>query len=127
MVLGSLITFQQTWTWIARSYTVTGEVIDYESQTKYDDEKNRTTTYYHPTVHFHTQAGQDVTFTSSVGSSKRSHSIGEQVGVRYLPSDPEDAQVDEFMNLWLVPIVLIAIGLPMSVVSLGMAFSFFKI
>ncbi|WP_420149063.1 DUF3592 domain-containing protein [Spirosoma sp.] len=127
MVIGSLITFQNTRTWIDRTDTVTGEVIDYESHASYDTEKNRTTTFYHPTVHFRTHGGEDVTFTSSVGSSKRSHSIGGQIGVRYLPSDPGDAQVDEFMSLWLVPIVLSAIGLPMSFVSLGLAFSIFKV
>ncbi|WP_460985609.1 DUF3592 domain-containing protein [Spirosoma fluminis] len=54
-----------------------------------------------------------------MGSSQRSHRVGQRPDVRYLPADPKDAQVDEFMSLWLTTVILTFIGLPMLLASLG--------
>jgi hypothetical protein len=59
--------------------------------------KNRTDPCY-PTVSFQTQAGQQIRFKSSVGSS--SYVEGEAVTVKYHPNNPQDARLDPGI-IWL--------------------------
>ncbi|UFH57535.1 DUF3592 domain-containing protein [Spirosoma sp. KNUC1025] len=129
MLLGSFFSYRKTSKWLAKSVRVTGEVIDHAGKESVDsfnrDEPHYDTVYY-PVVRYRTQTGQTVTFTSSVGSSQPSHSIGQSVGVVYLPNELEKAEIDEFMSLWLVPVILMGIGFPMLVASLGIAFSVVK-
>ncbi|GAB3509195.1 hypothetical protein GCM10027341_45890 [Spirosoma knui] len=125
-MLGSMYSYHTTRTWLNHSAVASGEIVGIEKRKSHDSAKNRTTTYYHPTVRFKTPVGESFTFTSSVGSSQHSHRVGQQIDVRYLPGDPEDAQVDEFMGLWLTTIVLAFIGLPILLASVGAIVSCLK-
>ncbi|GAB3508905.1 hypothetical protein GCM10027341_45320 [Spirosoma knui] len=122
---GGLFSYQKTRKWLVNSIRTTGEVIDYaykESVDSFDRDDNRYYTVHYPIVRYQTQMGQSVSFTSSVGSSKPSHAIGQQVGVRYVADDPQGAEIDEFMSIWLVPLVLTSLGISFSLASMALTF-----
>jgi hypothetical protein len=70
----------------------------------------RSSTTYAPVVRFQTSTGEEVEFTSSVSSSSPGYSEGERVRVLYLRSDPSEAEIDEFLALWFVPLVAGVLG-----------------
>jgi uncharacterized protein DUF3592 len=56
---------------------------------------------YAPVVRFTTADGRTVEFTSSVGYSSKPD-VGGAVDVRYLPDDPEQAEIDR-ATMWMLP------------------------
>lgn len=48
---------------------------------------------YKPVVHFKTESGKDVSFTSTYSSSPPSYDIGETIQVIYSPENPEKAVI----------------------------------
>ena len=61
-----------------------------------------------PIVRFVTESGRTIEFTSNTGGG--GHREGESVPVRYDPADPTDAKIDEFYNLWFLPVVFLGVG-----------------
>jgi hypothetical protein len=49
--------------------------------------------------------------TATVGNSSATHSIGERVQVYYDPSDPSDALIDSFVELWFFALMFNGMGL----------------
>jgi len=76
-----------------------------------------------PVVEFTTSSGEKIRFTSEFGSRPAGHKIGQSVNVRYDPSDPQKAEIDSAMNQWLVPLILIFMG----VIACCMAVAFLGI
>jgi Protein of unknown function (DUF3592) len=72
-----------------------GTVVDMEQDTDEDS------TTYNPVVRFTTADGRTVQFTSAVGYSSKPD-IGGAVDVRYLPNDPEQAEIDR-AAMWMLP------------------------
>jgi len=66
---------------------------------------------YHPHVRFVTAKGEPVEFTSSIGSNPAGFDIGEHVTILYDPSDPQDARIDSFVQLWFGPLFAGVFGL----------------
>jgi len=72
----------------------------------------RETTYTHrPIVRFVTQNGKAIEFLSDTGSKKTAYKKGDAVEVLYLPSSPEKAKINDFLSLWMMPMVIGGIGL----------------
>lgn len=67
-------------------------------------------TLFRPIVSFVTEDGSPVEFTSSLGSSRPSHRVGDTVAVLYRPDDPTDAEIRGFWRLWFGPVVLGGLG-----------------
>jgi hypothetical protein len=65
----------------------------------------------YPVVEFTTADGTWRTFRSSTGSNPPSYEEGERVEVLYRADSPEDAQINGFASLWLLPLVFGGIGL----------------
>lgn len=63
-----------------------------------------------PVVEFTTPSGQEIRFTSEFGSLPAKHTIGQSVNIRYDAADPQKAEIDSAMSLWLVPLILIFMG-----------------
>ena len=63
-----------------------------------------------PVVEFTALSGEKIKFTSEFGSRPAGHKIGQSVNVRYDPVDMQKAEIDSKMNLWLVPLILVFIG-----------------
>ena len=66
---------------------------------------------YCPVVEFTVPSGEKISFTSDFGSLPAMHKIGQSVKIRYDTVDPQKAEIDSAMNIWLVPLILVFMGL----------------
>jgi cytochrome c oxidase assembly protein Cox11 len=66
---------------------------------------------YRPRIKFVTLRGEEVEFTWHRKSKHLAYNVGERVTVLYNLDKPSEAVIDSFYELWLMPVVLIAIGL----------------
>ena len=69
-----------------------------------------TTTTYNPVVQFTTADGRTVEFTSAVGYGSKPD-VGGTLDVRYLPHDPEQAEIDRATTLVLPAAFALLTGL----------------
>jgi hypothetical protein len=65
---------------------------------------------YYPRVRFVTQSGDVIEFTGSNGASPPAFEVGETVSVLYDPISPGNARINGFFQLWLLPMILGAMG-----------------
>lgn len=65
----------------------------------------------YPVVGFRSADGEARTFRDSTGSNPPSYRVGERVEVLYHADSPEDARINGFASLWLLPLVFGGIGL----------------
>jgi Na+/proline symporter len=63
-----------------------------------------------PVVEFTVPSGETIRFTSEFGSRPAGHKIGQSVNVRYDAVDPQKAEIESTMNRWLVPLILVFMG-----------------
>lgn len=63
-----------------------------------------------PVVEFTTVTGAQIRFTSEFGSRPAGHKIGQSVNVRYDAADPQKAEIESGMSLWLTPVILVFMG-----------------
>ena len=75
---------------------------------------------YFPKVKFQTPSGREVTFQSETGRGWKAGQIGRTVAVRYRPDQPDVAEIDSFMSLWGVTLVLGVVGGGFLFAGLGM-------
>jgi hypothetical protein len=87
-----------------------GRVVAIEQGEVADEEESPRPAYY-PVVEFITSDGQAHRFRGSTGSSSPEFGIGSEVGVRYNPNEPEQAQLIKFSHFWLGPLLLTIGGL----------------
>lgn len=85
-----------------------GTVVDVEVDTGRDDD-GKTFTNYYPLVRFTTVDGDMVEFTSTASHASKPE-IGTTVDVRYLPDDPEQAEIDRDVSTLMVPAVTVSFG-----------------
>jgi len=65
---------------------------------------------FYPRVRFRTEDGREVSFVSNVGTRPAIYRVNDAVKVIYDPRDPNRARIRSVINLWLVPIILGALG-----------------
>ena len=65
---------------------------------------------FYPRVRFRTEDGRDISFVSNIGTKPASYHINNAVTVVYDPRNPNRAYIRSVMNLWLLPIILGALG-----------------
>ncbi|NGP88423.1 DUF3592 domain-containing protein [Fodinibius halophilus] len=65
---------------------------------------------YSPAIQFADSRGNSYEFVSNTSSSSPSYSRGENVDILYLPSDPQEAEIDSFFSLWGGPIIFGGLG-----------------
>jgi hypothetical protein len=64
-----------------------------------------------PIVEFTAPSGEKIRFTSDFGSRPAGHKIGQSVNVRYDPVDPQQAEIESAMTLWLTPLIMVIMGI----------------
>lgn len=64
-----------------------------------------------PVVEFTLPSGEKISFTSDFGSFPARDKIGDTVKVRYDSIDPQNAEIDSNMSVWLAPLILVFMGL----------------
>jgi hypothetical protein len=92
---------------LQRGAMARGTVVGAEEDTSRDQDGTSSTTY-NPVVQFTTADGRTVEFTSAVGYS-REPDVGGAVDVRYLPGDPEQAEIDR-ATMWVLPAAFGVLG-----------------
>ncbi len=65
----------------------------------------------YPVVEFTSADGAHRTFRGSVGANPPSYEAGERVEVLYHADSPEDARLNGFASLWLLPLIFGGLGL----------------
>ncbi|MFN8529496.1 MAG: DUF3592 domain-containing protein [Anaerolineae bacterium] len=109
------------------SWTVTrGIVVENSYQSTEID--GQTSAAYLPVVEYTlTPGASPVRFTDSTGTLPPEYAIGAQVEVMANPNDAYDARIISWTRLWLVPTILMAVGLlPIGVFLSFMGFSALK-
>ena len=105
MIVAALVVALRTAQWIMRTQIASGTVV--RTELSVDDEGGKA---WYPVVEYATVAGAKVQFRSSVGSGSTAWKPGDAVQVRYDPADPQNAAIDRWFYLFLVPLVLVFIG-----------------
>jgi hypothetical protein len=104
---------------LARSLRAEGEVVELLKQVSPSDYVTERTIFgvrlrqkvrYRVVVHFRTQAGQVVKFSPAMAKRPSPFQVGERVGVFYDPADPQQAQIDQFVFLWLNVALILFFG-----------------
>ncbi|MEU6594486.1 DUF3592 domain-containing protein [Streptomyces sp. NPDC046881] len=65
----------------------------------------------YPVVEFTAADGTRQTFRDSTGSNPPAYERGERVEVLYRADSPEDARINGFASLWLLPLIFGGLGL----------------
>ncbi|WP_395368369.1 DUF3592 domain-containing protein [Streptomyces tubercidicus] len=76
-----------------------------------DDHGEIRTPVAYPVVEFTSADGMPRRFQSSTGSNPPSYEKGERVEVLYRADFPEDARINGFASLWLLPLIFGGTGL----------------
>lgn len=85
-----------------------GTVTGYE--TEYRTSKGKTTSTTFLVVGFNDKEGHYTEFKSHTNINNTSHSKGSVVDVIYVPSNPKEARIEEFGDLWAIPIFTTIFG-----------------
>ncbi|GFO54015.1 hypothetical protein GMSM_10220 [Geomonas sp. Red276] len=68
-------------------------------------------TTFAPEVAFRAPSGRLIRFRSQLSTNRITNKVGEKVPVKYDPGDPHHAEIDGFLPMWGLPIILLAIGI----------------
>lgn len=104
MLVGAFFLYQNTSEFVSTAIVAEGEVVDFETH------KSDGSTMYAPVVNFRTQDDASYQFVSSVSSNPASYDIGEKVEVLYSQANPQDAQINGVVSLYLGAIILSVMG-----------------
>ncbi|MDO0935129.1 DUF3592 domain-containing protein [Streptomyces sp. DG2A-72] len=82
---------------------------DHNGATREKRQNDKPTAY--PVVAFTSADGTSRKFRDSTGSNPPSYEEGERVEVLYRADSPDDARINGFASLWLLPLIFGGIGL----------------
>ena len=99
-----------------------GSVVDLVARQSTDSDGNSSTMYY-PVVEFTTADGQAIRYQSSTGSNPAAQHVGDSVDMVYAPGDPQNARINSFTDLWLMPLILLGFGALFALVGVGAFFN----
>ncbi|MEV0636953.1 DUF3592 domain-containing protein [Streptomyces sp. NPDC050619] len=75
----------------------------------------------YPVVEFTSADGTRRTFRNSTGANPPAYEEGERVEVLYRADSPDDARINGFASLWLLPLIFGGIGLVIAGIGTGVA------
>ncbi|MCM0080862.1 DUF3592 domain-containing protein [Geomonas sp. Red32] len=71
----------------------------------------KASTTFAPEVAFRAPSGRLIRFRSQLSTNRITNKTGERVPVKYDPGNPHHAEIDSFLPMWGLPIILLAIGI----------------
>ena len=119
MLVGAGLLYQNTTKFIASASRAQGEVIDL---LRVESSRRNSSDTWRPMVHFKLPSGEIVEFTPSSSSSPPAYDKGEIVGVFFNPSNPQDARLDGFFDLWGGAAIAGGLGAVFLALAIGMHF-----
>ena len=82
-------------------------------------------TAYSAVVQFQTSDSKQVTWTESMASNPPAGQPGDEVPMKYDPTDPDDARIAKPFRLWFLPVLLgglgvvfLGVGVPLGIAGL---------
>jgi hypothetical protein len=121
MLVGAGRRFARRRTFVRHSAVTTGTIV------RLTENREREEISYVPTVKFTTPSGREVTFDSEMGSSMDAGQVGDTVAVRYRPDQPHVAEINSFMSLWGLTVLLGVLGVVFTFVGVGILVGFVPI
>lgn len=113
-LLFGIIQFVKTNKLVKNGVTTSAKVVEIKEKesVSQDSEGFSTTSYsYAPVFEFTDKKGEKYTVESRHGfASKNKFKVGDSVNVIYLEEKPEDASIKKAGPLWLLPIILLSLG-----------------
>ncbi|MDD3474758.1 MAG: DUF3592 domain-containing protein [Candidatus Dojkabacteria bacterium] len=86
------------------------DVLKKKQENTDSDGYTTTTDMYFP-VFKYTYEGQEYTKESSLGvSNKRKYQVGGKLNIVFMPDTPEKVKVKNGFNMWVLPVVLLGLG-----------------
>jgi Protein of unknown function (DUF3592) len=113
----------RTSNFIQRSQAAAGIVTALKPVTRTDSDSNSDITYA-PVFSFKAADGKAYSVTSHASSDPPGFDVGDEVTVLYDPSNPQQARIDTFWQLWAVPVVLGSIGTFFFIIASVFVFAF---
>ena len=109
LVLG-LAFMSYTWWFVSHSVATTGKVTAEDEREETDSDGKKESRSY-AVFSYQDGSGKTYTATSGVGEKMASYAVGDAVAVRYSKSDPSNAKIATFGQLWGIPLLVFATGL----------------
>ncbi|MBD2450598.1 DUF3592 domain-containing protein [Nostoc sp. FACHB-152] len=98
-----------THSFIGKSISTQGTVVDLERHTS-TDSKGRSSTAYYPVIKFTPSSGDPIVFEANSGSNPPAHHRGQQIDILYNPQAPESAMINSWLDLWFLPGMFTGMG-----------------
>lgn len=111
LLVGDAYTLRSQWSFVEHSQKAQGMVT--QMVRKVSNRKNTSDTFA-PQVRFVLPDGSVHEFTSEVSSAWKMYSVGQPVKVLYDPAKPDVAEIDGFLAIWTVPLILGILGVTFS-------------
>jgi CxxC motif-containing protein (DUF1111 family) len=100
--------YHQETAFIANSQTAQGTVLQNVAKNTFS--KTSQSVNYSPKVQFSTADGKNITFISNTSSSPAEFQVGQTVEVLYNPGNPQNAQINSAVDVFLTPIIFAIVG-----------------
>ncbi len=113
LLIAGLLFFRQTVRFIRESERAVAEVIEVERVKDSDGDTFR------PIFRYRTLSGREVILRPTGSSSPSGWNVGDQANVAYSADKPEDAIVLTYFRAFALPVILLAVAMPMLVVGGG--------
>jgi hypothetical protein len=104
MLVGAGVAYKDVDAFVQGALSAEGTVVSLEKN------KDSDSAVYKPVVQFTAQDGEQVKFTSSVGTNPPAYSVGDTVEVFYAPDDINDAKINDLFSLLGGVVILAAFG-----------------
>lgn len=109
-VVVGLLVFVQRVRFYTRGVKGTGTVV-WESERSTGPGRHKHATMRAPVIEVtDATTGQTFQFRSSFSSTASHSTIGAKMPVRYMPGDPDQAEVDALLPMWFFPVGALTIG-----------------
>ncbi|MCU7845515.1 MAG: DUF3592 domain-containing protein [Candidatus Thiodiazotropha sp. (ex Monitilora ramsayi)] len=108
----AFINFQNTRVFLESAITAEGVVTGLDTAVSSSGSTTNSSRTYAPIVNFRAGGGENITFISSIYRNPTGHSVGDKVGVLYLPDIPAEARIKSMPDLWGSVFLLSALGIP---------------
>ncbi|MBU0926512.1 MAG: DUF3592 domain-containing protein [Spirochaetes bacterium] len=120
LLVYSFYLFKDRNEFVSRAVDGTGTVVSFGSgySRRISTGQTRSSNSRRPIVRFTLDDGTEITFTSATGGNLIRRYVNQQVKVKYLPDDPETAEINEPLPLWGYVIIVIVLGA--TIFSFGM-------
>ncbi len=106
--------------WLLRAQKTVGVIFDHKAHAT----KANTTPRHYPMLKYQTASGETYTLTSQVSWGKPHYENGTEMPIVYDPRKPENGEIADFANLWILPIGLVFGGISLLVMAAVYAFAF---